>query len=551
MHSTSNNPTISSKIPRSIFNRNNQHKTTFNAGLWIPIFKDEVLPGDTFKIKLNAVIRQSTLIFPIMDNAFIDVHFYFVPNRIIWDKWKAFNGESKTAWIGEENLTIPQTTSPNGGWIKYTIADYLGLPTLVDGLSVSSLPARAYVKIWNDWLRDENLQNESLCSTGEATTPGSNGNNYLEDPQKMGEPLPSNKYADYFTKSLPSPQKGPTVPIPLNIGGLVPVTTKNITHSLPPQEALWMHIPGSAKAGNYYAHLNKAEAQRPIANLQISDTTTSNIGTDTWPRNLWADLSKATSITPSTINDLRLAFQIQKMYEIDARGGTRYTEMIQAHFGVHSPDARQQRTEYLGGIHQPLNVTQVPQTSNSDTTSPQANLAAFGMTNVREGLFTKSFTEHGYIIGIATIRTEHTYQQGIERDWLRKTRTDFYLPVFANLGEQGIYNAEIYAQGTEKDKEIFGFNERWAEMRFKFNQVTGAFRSNTQGGSLDKWGYWDNYNELPQLSDGWIRETKNNIDRTLAIKSEKQPQFIADFYFENRCSRLMPVYSIPGNIDRN
>lgn len=557
------NPTISNKIPRSMFNRNSRHLTTFNAGLWIPIFCDEVLPGDTFNLKFHAVVRQTTMLFPVMDNAFLDVQWYYVPNRLVDEDWKKLMGENDKAWAQKAVYKVPQIVAPENGWEPLTLADYFGIPTKVPNLRISALPARAYSFIWNEWLRDENLQDSTLVTTNSNDVAGSNGDNYLIDPQLYGKPLPSNKYRDYFTSGLPSPQKGESVPIPFS-SGVVPV--KTMTNDWPIlNDIIWPKDVSPVPSVRYRVGGTSGwEGNREYVQSIVTDNSptdenyfaqgtavkephTVRDGGILTPSNLVVDLSY---VDTSTINDLRLASQIQKMLERDARGGTRYREMIKAHFGVTSPDARQQVPEFLGGSHQPLNVQQVPQTSSTTGNSPQANLAAFGLTNFSDSTFIKSFTEHGYIIGIATVRTEHTYQQGIERHFSRRTRTDFYLPVFANLGEQEILNKEIYAQGTSVDNQVHSYNERWAEMRYKPNIVSGAFRSNYPQ-TLDSWGYWDNYKELPKLSDGWIRETDKNIERTLAIKSEKQPQFFADFYFQNKCSRLMPMYSVPGNLDRN
>lgn len=557
------NPTISHKIPRSMFNRNSKHLTTFNAGLWVPVFCDEVLPGDTFNIKMQALVRQTTMLFPVMDNAFLDVQWYFVPNRLVHDDWKKLNGENDKAWAQKTIYKVPHITAPDDGWEPLTLADYFGIPTKVKNITVNAFPARAYSLIWNEWLRDENLQDSTLITTSSGDVKGSNGDNYLTDAQLYGKPLPSNKYRDYFTSGLPSPQKGESVPIPFS-SGIVPV--RSMVNDWPNKEdIIWPKNASPQPQLRYRPSAgNLNEPNREYVNSLVTDTEkTGNLyflksagvnephtirdGVYLTPSNLAVDLSY---VDTSTINDLRLASQIQKMLERDARGGTRYREMIKAHFGVTSPDARQQVPEFLGGSHQPLNVQQVPQTSATTGDSPQANLSAFGLTHFSDSTFIKSFTEHGYIIAVATVRTEHTYQQGIERHFSRRTRTDFYLPVFANLGEQEILNKEIYAQGTDADNEVHSYNERWAEMRYKPNIVTGAFRSNYPQ-TLDSWGYWDNYKELPKLSDGWIRETDKNIERTLAIKSEKQPQFFADFYFQNKCSRLMPMYSVPGNLDRN
>lgn len=533
-------------IQRSTFNRSTQHKTTFNAGQLIPIYVDEVLPGDTFKIETSSVIRMSTPIHPTMDNANLDIYYFFVPARIVWEHWKELNGENNTtAWEQTTEYEVPQITAPTGGWEKGTIMDYMGIPTKVQNISVNHLPIRAYVKIWNDWFRDQNVQDPAFLTNEDATTDGSNGNVYQSDAQKGGMPLPVNKYHDYFTSALPAPQKGPAVLLPL--GNEAPVhsvidnvpTTTNIGQMS--EMKIRETITKDEPTGNYLL----AQSYGRLAPSNTGATIPS--GARYEPANLWADLTQATA---ATVNELRQAFQIQKLYEKDARGGTRYIEVIKSHFGVTSPDARQQRPEYLGGNRIPININQVLQTSSTDTTSPQGNTAAFSLTGNTNDSFTKSFTEHGYIIGLACVRTEHTYQQGIERMWNRKRRFDFYWPALANIGEQAILNQEIYAQGTTADTEAFGYQEAWAEYRYKPSRVSGAFRSNYDQ-SLDVWHYADYYTSLPILSDTWMRETKANIDRTLAVSSEVEDQFIADFYFKIINTRPMPIYSIPGLIDHH
>ena len=526
-------------IKRSTFDRSTQLKTTFNAGKLIPIFVDEVLPGDTFALDTSCVIRMSTPIHPVMDNCYLDLYYFFVPNRILWEHWNEFMGENTTtAWEQETEYEIPQITSPSGGWNKGTIADYLGMPIGISNISVSHLPFRAYVNIWNEWFRDQNVQDPAYLTKEDATTTGTNGSTYQSDAQCGGEPLPVAKYHDYFTSALPEPQKGPAVLLPLG------ETAKIITNP---------------DAANKQSFIASDSLQRPVyTNLAALNggetlqlyTATDNPNKDPIVINknaLAADLSTATA---ATINQLRQAFQIQKLFEKDARGGTRYTEIIKSHFGVTSPDGRQQRPEYLGGKRIPINISQVLQTSSTDDTSPQGNTAAFSLTGDTSSSFTKSFTEHGLIIGLCCVRTEHTYQQGIERMWSRKRRFDFYWPTLANIGEQAILNKEIYAQGTTQDDEAFGYQEAWAEYRYKPSRVSGAFRS-TYATPLDSWHYGDKYSSLPMLGDTFIQETQVNIDRTLAVQSSVEDQFIADFYFKNLCTRPMPLYSVPGLIDHN
>lgn len=549
---------INLDIQRSKFVRPSTHKTTFNAGNLIPIYVDEVLPGDTFKMNMSSVIRMTTPIYPVMDNANMDVYFFFVPNRLVWDHWKEFFGENNTThWEQPVEYEVPQITAPAGGWAKGTIADYMGIPTKIENISVQALPFRAYCKIWNDWFRDQNLKDPAMISMDETTTAGANSGDYVTNAEKGALPLKVAKYHDYFTAALPEPQKGPEVTIGLG-GGYLPVITRNdltgATGSDKPSLKMFAdgpHTNGTFKGLAVYTKGNSAalDGIKEIAGTDASPSTAANNWT-VQPANLWADANMGQNTTTS-INSLRQAFAIQRLYEKNARGGTRYIEIIKAHFGVQSPDARQQRSEYLGGTRIPINMDQVIQTSNSGQgITPQGNTAAYSLTAFNESMFTKSFTEHGYIIGLCAIRTEHTYQQGIERFWSRKKMLDYYFPTLANLGEQAILNKEIYAQGNATDDEAFGYQEAWAEYRYKPSRVSGAMRSNYQT-TLDAWHYADKYTQQPILSSEWIDETSANIDRTLAVQSAKEDQFIADFYFACEATRPMPLYSIPGLIDHH
>lgn len=533
--------TIGSHPKHSKFFRNQEHKTTMNASDLIPIFIDEVLPGDTFKLTTKAVIRQTTLIKPVMDNSYIDISYYFIPNRLVMDDWKKFMGENTDgAWAVQTKPTIPQITAPTGGWEIGTIADYMGIPTGISNLSVSALPFRAYALIYNEWYRDQNLQQEAHLDKGNATKTGTNGKNYITDLECGGMPAKAGKYHDYFTSALPAPQKGQPITIP--IGQLAPIQTGDAYEIKNKQPMTFKATNTTLADGNINLGAN---VKNSIATTRANGTSGTISAAELAPNNLYADLRQATSIT---INELREAITMQQLLELDARGGTRYIEMLKSHFGVNSGDARQQRPEYLGGIHQPLTVQQVPQTNSTDATTPQANLAAFGHSGLENRSFKKSFTEHGHIIGIATIRYNHTYQQGLEKMWSRKDREDFYDPIFANIGEQPILNKEIFAQGTDKDSETFGYQEPWAEYRYKPNRVSGKFRSKAKD-PLDIWHYGDFYKELPKLSAEWIQEDQSNIDRTLAIKStgeNAEPQYQCDFFFKNEIERPMPTYSIPG-----
>lgn len=556
-------------IKRSTFDRSSGHKTTFNAGKLVPIYVDEVLPGDTFEMSTSAIIRGSTPIFPVMDNANLDIYYFYVPNRLVWDHWKEFNGENTTSkWEQTVEYSIPQMapplstgTTPTAGWEKGTLADYMGIPIQVGpGASqtnpqytINHLPFRAYCLIWNEWFRDQNLQDPVLIDTGDSQTNGRHlipeGNSITFENQAAlqgANLLPVNKYFDYFTGALPEPQKGPDVLLPLGNTAPVITMTTDITG-----------VTGSSPSLRFTSNT----AINSQANVVITPTgsgkgtlnhTTANkdvLNGNLIPANLYANLAEATS---ATINELRLAFQLQKLYERDARGGTRYIEIIKSHFGVTSPDARLQRPEYLGGERIPINIDQVIQTSGTmEGTTPQGNTGAYSLTGNQGSYFKHSFVEHGYILGLACVRTEHTYQQGLEKIWNRKNRFDFYWPALANIGEQAILNKEIYLQAVkEVNEQAFGYQEAWAEYRYKPSRVSSTFRSNASG-SLDAWHYADYYEELPKLSAEWIQETYKNVDRTLTVQSKLEDQYIADFWFKCTCTRPMPIYSIPGLIDHH
>ena len=514
-------------VSRSRFQRNNDNKTTFNTGDLIPIYLDEVLPGDTHQIDVACVMRMATPIFPVMDSAYCDFYFFFVPNRLLWEHWKEFMGENKeTAWTPKTEYSIPQVTAPTGGWAEGTLADYLGLPTKIEGISVSALPGRAYGLIYNEWFRNQNVTQPTLVEVTDATTTGKNDGSATNDNAiTLAKPLKAAKVFDYYTGALPEPQKGEPIVLPL--GGAAPLALYKKTDLTEKKPESQIIPPDDLYYGNF-------KTMQVV--LGESGIYTAAFG---------ADLSNATA---ATINQLRQAFQIQKLLEKDARGGTRYREVLREHFGVISPDSRMQIPEYLGGYRLPINVSQVIQTSSSDETSPLGNTAALSVTTMNKPMFTKSFTEHGFIMGLAVVRTDQTYQQGIERMWSRKGRYDYYWPVLANIGEQAILNKEIYAQGNAKDDEAFGYQEAWADYRYKPSKVTGLFRSNAQQ-SLDAWHYAQDYDALPTLSTAWMEQGEAEMKRTLAVQS--QPDFIADFYFMNKTTRCMPVYSIPGLIDHH
>ena len=542
-------------MSRSTFDRSSSIKTSFNVGDIVPFFLEEVLPGDTFNVESSKVVRMQTLLTPMMDNIYLDTYYFFVPNRLVWSHWKEFNGENtQSAWIPQTEYSVPQITAPAGGWSVGTLADYFGLPTGVSGISVSALPFRAYALIMNEWFRDQNLQDPLVVPVDDATVQGVNTGRFVSDVAKGGLPYIAAKYHDYFTSCLPSPQKGPDVTLSVASQGDLPVIPKatSVDPNLYTRGMQVGNIYGTGSDGRSWTPavsrvLCTEKTGHLIGGESVSDPTST---VEMSPYNLWA-INSGNAIV-ATINQLRMAFQIQKLYERDARGGTRYIEVLKSHFGVTSPDARLQRPEYLGGNRVPINVNQVIQQSGTGAGSdtPQGTVVGMSQTTDHNSDFIKSFTEHGYIIGVMVARYDHTYQQGIERHWSRKTRFDYYWPVFANIGEQAVKNKEIFAQGKPVDDEVFGYQEAWSDYRYKPNRVTGEMRSVYQQ-SLDVWHLADDYDELPSLSDLWIREDRFTVDRVLAVKSDVSNQLFADIYIKNRATRPMPMYSIPGLIDHH
>lgn len=498
------------EIQRSSFDRSHGFKTTFDSGYLIPCLVDEALPGDTFNVNMTGFARLATPIHPIMDNMFMDTHYFAVPYRLVWDNWKKFNGEQANP-SDSIDYTIPTMTSPVGGYANESLSDYFGIPTQVAGLQHSSLWHRAYNLIYNEWFRDENLQDSVTVDTGDGPDTSTD---YVK--------LRRGKRHDYFTSSLPWPQKGDSVDMPLS--GNAPLTTDATAVDTS------VTILNGAGAVNVL-HDKSGSAGNDIA-LAGSGTGSA----------MYADLSQATA---ATINQLRLAFQTQKLLERDARGGTRYIEIIKSHFGVSSPDARLQRPEYLGGGSTPVNISPVAQTSSTDVTSPQGNLSAIGTSLVQGHGFTKSFTEHSLIIGLVSVRADLTYQQGLNRMFSRSTRYDFYWPALSHIGEQAVLNKEIYADATVADDNVFGYQERYAEYRYKPSTITGKFRSN-DAATLDAWHLSQDFSTLPTLGSSFIQDNPP-VDRVIAVSSE--PQFIFDSYFSMKCARPMPVYSVPGLID--
>lgn len=527
-------------VSRTRFNRDQNILTTFDAGKLIPFYVDEVLPGDTFSVDTAAIIRMTTPKYPVFDDAFIDFYYFFCPNRILWDNFKRFMGEADdNPWMPAKTYKVP-TIRIKGGETETEklpygdgILDYMGVPTRIKegkqlDVEINALPIRAYVKIWNEFFRDQNVGNPAANSTGDETVnyqdnAESDEDATLKNAYKGGRCLPVSKFHDYFTSCLPYPQRGPEVTIALS--GNAPVTTyKNgkLTEEL---------------HNDYGTNFNATSVPTPGENIK---SMAFNDGIENGY--LGANLS---NIEAATINQLRQAFAVQHYYEALARGGSRYREQVRALFGVSISDKTVQVPEYLGGGRYHVNINQIVQTSSQQTESdtPLGEIGAMSVTPINETSFTKSFEEHGFIIGVMCVRHNRSYQQGLERFWSRNDRLDYYFPQFANIGEQPVKKKEIMLTGTTKDDETFGYQEAWADYRMKPNRVSGKMRSNAEG-KLDFWHYADNYNAVPTLSQEWMNEGKTEIARTLIVQDE--PQFFGAIRVMNKTTRCMPLYSVPG-----
>lgn len=541
------------KASRTRFNRDQTILTTFDSGKLIPFYVDEVLPGDTFSVDTSAIIRMTTPKYPVMDDAFIDFYYFYCPNRILWDNFKYFMGEVEaTPWTPKKEYAVPKLiingTDEAPKPDEKSVLDYMGVPTKIKKpFMINALPIRAYVKIWNEFFRDENVDNTATLKTDDSAVVYEFGNeNWVQEAEnnayKGGNLLPVNKFHDYFTSCLPYPQRGPAVTIPMDGNAAVNIfTNQALTKKLGTDDEIFLNSAATGintaepKIGNYNTSYNEGHPA-----LIVGATT--GKGTERRDGFLGADLS---TVTATTINDLRKAVAVQQYYEALARGGSRYREQIQALWNVVISDKTVQVPEYLGGGRYHVNINQIVQTSGqqTNTDTPIGETGAMSVTPINESSFTKSFEEHGFVIGVCCVRHNRSYQQGLERFWSRSDRLDYYVPQFANLGEQPVKKKEIMLTGDTTDEETFGYQEAWADYRMKPNRVSGKMRSNATG-TLDFWHYADKYSTVPTLSQDWMEEGKTEIARTLIVQDE--PQFFGAIRVANKTIRLMPLYSVPG-----
>lgn len=539
---------------RTRFNRDQTILTTFDSGKLIPFFVDEVLPGDTFQVDTTAIIRMTTPKYPVMDDAFIDFYYFYCPNRILWDDFKYFMGEvEEKPWAPTKEYRMPELVclGSKEDPVPYekSILDYMGVPTKIQNqFRINALPVRAYVKIWNEYFRDENVDNRAVMVTAgvdEAYQDSKNDENLDEILKKAytgGRCLPVNKFHDYFTSCMPYPARGPEVTVPMS--GNAPIRLGDIKGNYQDFSGAVEMVLGATSTNNVpgsltYVNSTGAPGKKKTMEFTGKEMTSGELGTGGW---MYADLE---SVTATTINDLRNAIAVQQYYEALARGGSRYREQLKALWDVTISDKTVQIPEYLGGGRYHVNMNQIVQTSGqqNNTDTPIGETGAVSVTPVNESSFTKSFEEHGFVIGVMCVRHNHSYQQGLERFWSRKDRLDYYVPQFANLGEQPVKKKEIMLTGTATDEETFGYQEAWADYRMKPNRVSGLMRSNATG-TLDFWHYADNYSTVPTLSQGWMAEGKSEIARTLVVQDE--PQFFGAIRVANKTTRRMPLYSVPG-----
>lgn len=531
------------KASRTRFNRDQTILTTFDAGKLIPFYVDEVLPGDTFSVDTAAIIRMTTPKYPVMDDSFIDFYYFFCPNRILWDNFKHFMGEvEETPWMPTKAYSVPQIkingTNAKPAPDERSILDYMGVPTKVEKpFSINALPIRAYIKIWNEFFRDENVDNAAVLKTDDAAVNYEFGDeNSIQEAEnnayKGGNLLPVNKFHDYFTSCLPYPQRGPDVTIPMLGNAAVKIYKTRELNDLK-ETQIWMNGTGNGSGiiKNYEASGERTVGQ--VIGAKESGSSAFDTGY------LGADLSK---VAGATINQLRQAISVQQYYEALARGGSRYREQVQALWNVVISDKTVQVPEYLGGGRYHVNINQIVQTAENDK-SPLGETGAMSVTPINESSFTKSFEEHGFVIGVCCVRHNRSYQQGLERFWSREDRLDYYVPQFANIGEQPVKKKEIMLTGEASDEETFGYQEAWADYRMKPNRVSGLMRSNATG-TLDFWHYGDYYESVPTLSQEWMAEGKKEIARTLVVQDE--PQFFGAVRVANKTTRRMPLYSVPG-----